>query len=138
MAYTYTTEQLETISSKLGELPAVEKRKRQHNKKDAIRLLARDIASLRTRGYTLGQIAEILTRESLEITERTLRNYLQQLKRPVKKASARQKLAPQNTDTRGTKNNPESETQTATDTPSNIAKMHQELFGSSDLQTKHN
>ena len=95
MAYSYTTEQLETISSKLGELPAVEKRKRQHNKKEAIRLLARDIASLRRRGYTLGQIAEILTREGLEITERTLRNYLQQLKRPVKKTPARQKSAPQ-------------------------------------------
>ena len=94
----YTTEQLETISRKLGELPRIERRKRQHNKKEAVKLLKRDIDSLRARGYTLGQIAEVFRRLGLDITERTLRNYLQQLKRPVKKTPAIQKSAPQNTD----------------------------------------
>ena len=97
MAYAYTTERLETISGNLNELPNIERQQRRHNKKEAIKLLARDIASLRRRGYTLEQIAEILRGEGLEITERTLRNYLQQMKRPVKKAPTRQKSAPQKT-----------------------------------------
>ena len=84
----YTTEQLEGISASLRKLPAIEKRKRQHNKKEAIKLLVKDIASLRRRGYTLEQVSEALRGEGLDITERTLRNYLQQAK-PSKKAPAK-------------------------------------------------
>ena len=91
----YSTDKIEAISGKLREFQAAEKRKRRNNKKETIRLLAKDIASLRKRGYTLGQIVKILGGEGLEITEPTLRNYLQQLKRPEKKAPARQKPAPQ-------------------------------------------
>jgi lambda repressor-like predicted transcriptional regulator len=68
-------------------LPDIEKRKRQHNKKEAIKLLGKDIAALRKRGYTLEQVSEVLRGKGLDIAERTLRNYLQQRKRPVKKAS---------------------------------------------------
>ena len=81
----YTTEQLETIGAKLRKLPDINKKKRQHNKKEAIRELARDIRSMRKRGYTLEQVAEALRGEGLDITELTLRNYLQQTKRPSKK-----------------------------------------------------
>ena len=82
----YTTEQLETNAASLRELPGIEKRKRQHNKKEAIKLLGKDIAALRKRGYTLEQVSEVQRGKGLDITERTLRNYLQQRKRPVKKA----------------------------------------------------
>ena len=45
----YATEQLETNAASLRELPDIEKRKRQHNKKEAIKLLGKDIAALRKR-----------------------------------------------------------------------------------------
>lgn len=89
----YTTEQLEGISASLRNLPEIERRKRQHNKKEAIKVLAKDIASLRKRGYTLEQVSEALRGEGLDITERTLRNYLQQHKRPRKKTQARKAQA---------------------------------------------
>ena len=38
---------------------------------------------MRKRGYTLEQESEVLRGKGLDITERTLRNYLQQRKRPV-------------------------------------------------------
>ena len=85
----YTKEKLDGMSASLGKFPAIENRKRQYNKKEAIKLLAKDIASLRKRGYTLEQVAEALRGVGLDITERTLRNYLQQHKRPGKKTSAR-------------------------------------------------
>lgn len=94
----YTTEQIEGIGAGLRELPELDKKKRQHNKKEAIRLLAKDIAALRRRGYTLEQIAESLRGLGLDITERTLRNYLQQHKRPApKKASVKKAPAAQTT-----------------------------------------
>ena len=125
----YTTEQLMTIAGKLDELPEIERRKQQHNKKEAIRLLARHITSALRRGYTLAQLAEFLRAEGLDITERTLRNHLQQLKRPAKKVPTTQKSAPQKTVTRGTKNNPESGTRTSIDRHQHIADLHRKQFG---------
>ena len=40
----YTTKQLETNAASLHELLDIEKRKRQHNKEEAIKLLVKDIA----------------------------------------------------------------------------------------------
>ena len=93
----YTTEQLETITVKMDELPKIERRKQHHNKKEAIKVLARAIASLRKRGYTLEHVADFLRGEGLDITERTLRNYLLQHKRPVKKAPVIKEPPPQKT-----------------------------------------
>jgi len=76
----YTTEQVEQIAQKLRELPAVEKPRKQLSKQEAVRMLAREIASLQRRGYTLEQISEILRGEGLEITSATLRIYLQRAK----------------------------------------------------------
>ena len=90
----YATGQLETNAASLRELPDIEKRKRQHKKKEAIKLLGKDIAALRKRGYTLEQVSEVLRGKGLDITERTLRNYLQQRKRPVKKAPVIQEPPP--------------------------------------------
>ena len=90
----YATEQFETNAVSLRELPDIEKRKRQHNKKEAIKLLGKDIAALRKRGYALEQVSEVLRGKGLDITERPLRNYLQQRKRPVKKAPLIQEPPP--------------------------------------------
>lgn len=76
----YTTEQLEAIAAKLREMPPVEKKKREHNKAEAVRLLAREITLMQKRGYTLDQISESLRGEGLDIATPTLKSYLQRSK----------------------------------------------------------
>jgi methionine synthase II (cobalamin-independent) len=85
----YTTEQLETIASKLRDMPPVEKKKQEHSKQEAVRLLSKEIAILQKRGYTLDQISEALKGEGLDIATPTLKSYLQRAKtRPAKKVQA--------------------------------------------------
>ena len=81
----YTTEQLEAIASKLREMPPVEKKKQEHSKQEAVRVLSKEIAALQKRGYTLDQISETLRGEGLSIATPTLKSYLQRAK-PAKKA----------------------------------------------------
>jgi len=83
----YTTEQLEAIAAKLREMPPVEKKKREHNKAEAVRLLSKEIALMQKRGYTLDQISESLRGEGLDIATPTLKSYLQRAK-PAKKSPA--------------------------------------------------
>ena len=59
-----TTEQLEAIAAKLREMPPVEKKKQEHSKQDAVRILSKEIALLQKRGYTLDQISETLRGDS--------------------------------------------------------------------------
>ena len=44
----YTTEQLEAIASKLREMPPVEKKKQEHSKQEAVRILSKEIAALQS------------------------------------------------------------------------------------------
>ena len=81
----HTTEQLEAIAAKLREMPPVEKKKQEHSKQDAVRILSKEIALLQKRGYTLDQISETLRGEGLSIATPTLKSYLQRAK-PAKKA----------------------------------------------------
>lgn len=83
----YTTEQLDTIAARLRDMPAVEKPKQQLSKQAAVAVLAREITSLRKRGYTLVQIAEALRGEGLDIATPTLKNYLQRTKSAPKIAA---------------------------------------------------
>lgn len=83
----YTTEQLEAIAAKLREMPPVEKKKQEHSKQQAVRILSKEIAALQKRGYTLDQISETLRGEGLSIATPTLKSYLQRAK-PTKKATA--------------------------------------------------
>lgn len=80
----YTTEQLEAIAAKLRDMPPVEKKKQEHSKQEAVRIISKEIASLQKRGYTLDQISETLRGEGLSIATPTLKSYLQRAK-PVKK-----------------------------------------------------
>jgi methionine synthase II (cobalamin-independent) len=89
----YTTEQLEAIAAKLRDMPPVEKKKQEHSKQEAVRILAKEIAALQKRGYTLDQISETLRGEGLSIATPTLKSYLQRAK-PAKKAPAQ---APEDT-----------------------------------------
>jgi methionine synthase II (cobalamin-independent) len=83
----YTTEQLEAIAAKLRDMPPVEKKKQEHSKQEAVRILAKEIAALQKRGYTLDQISETLRGEGLSIATPTLKSYLQRAK-PAKKSTA--------------------------------------------------
>jgi len=76
----YSNEKLEAIAAKLKTMPVIEKKKQEHSKQDAIKVLAKEIAVLQKRGYTLDQIAETLRGEGLDITTPTLKSYLQRIK----------------------------------------------------------
>ena len=76
----YSNEKLEAIAAKLKIMPVIEKKKQEHNKQDSIKVLAKEIAALQKRGYTLDQIAETLRGEGLDITTPTLKSYLQRIK----------------------------------------------------------
>jgi len=89
----YTTEQLEAIAAKLKEMPPIEKKKQEHSKQEAVRVISKEITILQKRGYTLDQISETLRGEGLSIATPTLKSYLQRAK-PAKKAPV---LAPGDT-----------------------------------------
>ena len=41
----YTTEQLDAIATKLREMPPVEKKKQEHSKQEAVRVLSKETAA---------------------------------------------------------------------------------------------
>jgi len=71
---TLTVEQVEQISAKLKELPAVENKKRPVSKQEAIKLLAKDIKAMQARGYTLEQVSEQLKQLGVSLATPTLGN----------------------------------------------------------------
>ena len=81
----YTTEQLEAIAAKLREMPLIEKKKQEHSKQEAVKLLSKEIALMQKRGYTLDQISEALRGEGLAVATPTLKSYLQRAKPASKK-----------------------------------------------------
>jgi len=76
----YSNEKLGAIAAKLKTMPVIEKKKQEHSKQDAVKVLSKEIAALQKRGYTLDQIAETLRGEGLDITTPTLKSYLQRIK----------------------------------------------------------
>ena len=90
---TYTTEQLEAIALKLRAMPPIEKKKQQHSKQEAVKVLAREIAAMQKRGYTLDHISKVLRGEGLDVATPTLKSYLQRAK-PASKQPVVQALRP--------------------------------------------
>jgi predicted DNA-binding protein (UPF0251 family) len=86
-----TVEQIETIAAKLRALPPIENKKRFVSKQESIKMLASEIDALRERGYTLEQVAELLTADHLEIGTSTLKSYLQRSQSSSKKAKIKGK-----------------------------------------------
>jgi len=76
----YTKEMLEAIAVKLRNMPPIEEKTTKYSKQEAVRILAKEIAALKTRGYTIDQIAETLRGEGLDIATPTLRSYLQRVR----------------------------------------------------------
>ena len=76
----YTTEQIEAVRSKMKDLPPIEKKKQELGKSDVVKMLAKEIAVLRKRGYTVENISEYLKGEGLDIGTPSLKSYLQRAK----------------------------------------------------------
>ncbi|MHC8403535.1 hypothetical protein ACYZTX_29955 [Pseudomonas sp. MDT1-17] len=83
-------ETIENLQESLKSLPAVEVKKREVSKPEAVELLAAQVTELQDKGYTIEMIAEIFTKHGLEIKPQTLKSYLTRArgsKGPKKRAS---------------------------------------------------
>ena len=76
----FSKDEVASVAGRLKELPGKEDA-RKHTKRAAIAMLAREIAELKRRGYTLEQIAEALSGSGLPISTPTLKNYLHRQRR---------------------------------------------------------
>src|SRR5471030_2285897 len=86
-----TIEQVEAIAARLRTLPPIENKKQVVSKQESIRMLTGEIAALRERGYTLEQVAELLTSNHLQIGAPTLKSYLQRSQSGSKKTNGKRK-----------------------------------------------
>jgi hypothetical protein len=86
---TYTLEETEKMLSALRALPPMDSSKRRLTKQAVVKQMAREIASLQARGYTIEQVVESLHGVGFEITTPTLKSYLQRIKKRSGKKTAR-------------------------------------------------
>ena len=68
----YTPEKLDEIRTRLLALPTRDPAERRLDKQTAIRHIVEEITALQQRGYTLEQVAALLTDEGIEVTTPTL------------------------------------------------------------------
>ncbi len=78
---TLTPEKLNEICAALRKLPPLEPSQRLLDRRGAVGRLRKPILTAQRRGYTLAQIADMLTSEGLDIKASTLRVYLRQVRR---------------------------------------------------------
>ena len=71
-----TREKVTAIAAKLRDLPEREEAARAVTKQETVQLLSKEIKSLRRRGYSIREIAEILSNEGVSFTAATLSNFL--------------------------------------------------------------
>lgn len=72
-----TVESVEKLAAKLRDLPALDPGKQTVTKQEAVKRLSKEIRELLQRGYTLEQIAEMMSKEGIAIALPSLRSYLQ-------------------------------------------------------------
>jgi hypothetical protein len=85
----YTLAQVNELAAALRALPAKDPYQRRFLKLAAIAEIADEITALQQRGYTLEEVAGILTAEGVEITFGTLKEYLQRIRIRRDKAAKR-------------------------------------------------
>ena len=78
---TYTLEETEKMVGALRELPPMDRSKRRLTKQAVVKQMAREIALLQARGYTIEQVVESLHGVGFDITTPTLKSYLQRVKK---------------------------------------------------------
>ena len=77
----HTLEDAERMARELRALPAMDGPKRALTKQALIKVLAREIASLQQRGYSIEQVTDSLRGVGLDIATPTLKSYLHRSKR---------------------------------------------------------
>src|SRR3954447_12873612 len=75
-----TVAKVEKIAAKLKRLPDPPATERETTKREAVRLLRKEIVGLQRRGYTLEQIVGSLKDEGLNLSAATLKSYLSRAK----------------------------------------------------------
>lgn len=75
-----TRAHIEQIAAKLRNMPPAPRADVPATKQEAVKLLAREIASLQRRGYALEEIAASLRGEGLDLSTPTLKSYLSRAK----------------------------------------------------------
>jgi len=85
----YTLEDAERMASELSALPTMDSSKRSLTKQAVIKHLAREIASLQQRGYSIEQVVDSLKGVGLDISTPTLKSYLHRSKKRQGKDRAR-------------------------------------------------
>lgn len=99
-------------------MPPIEKKKQEFGKSDVVKMLAKEIAVLRKRGYTFEQISDYLKGEELDIGTPSLKSYLQRAKQasaPKPKVQAQKDTPAAPPQTPQTPNSPQ--TSKTADTP---------------------
>lgn len=72
----YKIAQVEDLKKKISELPELDNSEREVTKQEAIKLLSKEISLLQKRGYSIAMVADVLTRNGMEISIPTLKTYL--------------------------------------------------------------
>ncbi|MEO8211611.1 MAG: hypothetical protein ABI560_00370 [Myxococcales bacterium] len=90
---TYSLQMVNEIASALRALPAKDPSERRLHKQAVIRHIVQEITALQKRGYTLEEVARIVTTEGVEVTTPTLKSYLQRIRNAGGKG-ARKALPP--------------------------------------------
>jgi hypothetical protein len=78
----YTDEQIEKLRRMLHDQP--EKERTRHSKVEVVRILLPEIIGLQRKGYTISMIAELLHAQGIDISTRTLTQYIGQAKRQAR------------------------------------------------------
>jgi hypothetical protein len=71
-----TLETVENLRSKIAELPEVKSNQVAVSKQHAITLLKKDIETMKKKGYSIEQVAEVLKEGGIELSPATLKNYM--------------------------------------------------------------
>jgi hypothetical protein len=82
----YTLDEANEIAEALRALPAKDPSQRRLDKQAVIRHIVDEIKALQERGYTLEEVARILTAKDVELTTPTLKSYLQRARHALKRA----------------------------------------------------
>jgi hypothetical protein len=85
----YTLAQVNELAAALRALPAKDPYQQRFHKLAAIAEIADEITALQKRGYTLEEVAGILTAEGVELTLGTLKMYLQRIRIRKERAAKR-------------------------------------------------
>jgi hypothetical protein len=84
-----TLEKVEQLREKMKSAPEVAPEKREVTKQEAVAALRAEIELMQKRGYTLDEIAKMISENGIELTTPTLKSYLQRAKAGKKAPRAR-------------------------------------------------